>query len=155
MVKRISILLIIILSVSFLTGCFGNSAEKEKPPQPGEKKKAPAPTYVPSSMTPEQYLEKYYGLYTTEKYDESYKMLPSTKKEEQSLEEYKTAHKSLPAESYELGKKTEKGSTAIIEVKLNLKDYGPWSVTWQFEKKGKRYIVDDYSASGSSTKKSE
>lgn len=103
-------------------------------------------------MTPEEYLKKYYTLYTEGKFKESYKMLPALKKQSQSFEEYEAAHKTMPTEGFELGTKRQKGKTLVIDVKLKLKNYGTWTISWQFVKKAKGYIVDDYSASGSSGK---
>lgn len=130
-----------------MIGCSHQVTDKA-PPLPGEKKPAAPDTYVPKGMTPEQYLNKYYKLYIAGKFKESYKMLPGWKKERQTQQEYEQTHKSMPVETFKLGTKQEKGDNVVIEVKLKLKQYGNWTTSWHFIKKGKRYIVEDYSASG-------
>jgi hypothetical protein len=99
-------------------------------------------------MTPEQYLTKYYNFYTKGKFEESYKMLPAYKKESQTLEDYKQAHSSMPTESFTIEAKQQKGADVVIPVKLKLKKYGTWTISWHFVKDKKGYMVEDYSASG-------
>ncbi len=149
MLKKISLSLILILGLVVLAGCSSTEVTTESPSSSSEKVTPAARTFVPKGMNAEGYLKKYYDLYTEGKFSESYKMLPATKKKSQTVEEYTSAHKSLPVDSYELGAKKESGTTTTIDVKLKLKKYGTWTTTWTFEKDKDGLVVYDYSAAGS------
>lgn len=144
----ISFLAASLISLLVLFGCSGTQVTEEVPET--KPAKPLADTYVPKGMTPEGYLNKYYTLYTQKKFKESYKMLPAQKKQNQSLEEYSQTHESMPTKGFSLGAKKTQKKNVSIDVKLKLKKYGTWTITWQFEKKSKGYAVIDYSASGSS-----
>ena len=148
LLKKTSVLLIIV-GLILAVGCSGGKVSEKEPPDPSVKKPLPADTYVPKGTSVEDYLKKYYDLYTKKKFKESYKMTPSSKRDSQSQKEYEQNNSGFDVESYELGKKQEKGNNIVIEAKLKLKQFGDWTTTWTFVKNKKGIVVEDYSASGS------
>ena len=151
MLKKISVIIAILFGLAVIVGCSSTEVTTDVPEPTQQKSKKPTLfTYVPKGMSAENYLKKYYTLYTKGNLKEAYRMLPSSKKETQTVEQYEETHKSMPTEGFTLGTKQEQGKNTVIDVKLKLKKYGTWTVSWQFEKTAKGLAVADYAASGSS-----
>lgn len=154
MLKKTSLIIVILFGLIVLAGCSSTEVTTDSPDSTPQKPKKPTSyTYVPKGMSAEDYLKKYYALYTKGNLKEAYKMLPTFKKDTQTLQQYVETHKSMPTEGFSIGTKQEKDNTTIIDVKLKLKKYGTWTVSWNFEKTAKGLAVVDYSASGSSGSK--
>ncbi len=152
---KFGIFSLVLSLVVFLLSSGCAKKEKTKPPEVkiptasfpmGAGRKTPVkvePTYLSKEIDFQSYVSKYYQLVKAEKFEEAYKMAPTERKARDTLENFAAALKSMPIQSYEVGKPVIKGDLAEVKAVMQLGGMAQgskWIVTWFFVKDRKRNL---------------
>ncbi len=106
------------------------------------------PTYVAKGKTPEDHINTYFNAYKEQRLDDAFDLQPAENKAKQSKKDFKELRKGMPIDDFKVGETQKTGNnTVAIAVEYNIGQFGTWVSTWEFEKKGNRWIAVRYKAS--------
>ncbi len=153
MKQLISVALILLLGMGLVLAA-GCQKQKSKPEvtvphvqqesTPKKLEKGPD-TIVPSDLSLQQYVEKYYKAYKGQRWEEAYNMQSADRKAQETLDEYIKSHSSMPLEDFKVSPAAISDETATVSAELDLGGLSgdkPWVTTWSFTKKDNKWIVE-------------